>query len=306
MHCQNDNIKSKNSLSAIVRKYSQLQELEAFREYAKSGLEKYEKNIFPLLIKKDDFVLDLGCGAGREANPIARMCARVYAIDVVKQMLVSAKTIVTGKNIYFICGDIKHLPVRTSSIDVVIMTKQLLNHLVIVENRKVTMKEVYRVLKPGGRVFITVHNNLFNIGIIHILNGAYKLIHRSPTPGNVNTTPIQEQKATSVLGTVIGFVLLKFRTILVNSYRGITSRIIKNYKGEEVGDWEISQVSHALSPYKSPYHNFTFKEITSLAVDAGFFIQEIRDTWELANNRLLPAFLRRGAYTLALILKKGT
>jgi len=304
-HYQNNNIRRSNNSSAdVVRKYSQPQELEAFKKYSQLGLEKYEKNIFSSLIKKNDFVLDLGCGAGREAKPIANMCARVYALDIVKGMLVSAKSIVDANNIYFICADLKHLPICNSSIDVVIMTKQLLNHLTTLENRKIAMEEVYRVLKPGGRVFITIHNNLFNIGIIHILNGIYKIMHRVHTTDQRDNKPIEQGKSTNLLGIATGLFLLKIRSLFVNNYRRIISKISKDYKGKEIGDWEISQVSYALSPYKSPYHNFTFKEITSFVLNAGFIIQDIRDTWELSNNRSLPGFLRKGAYTLALILKK--
>ncbi|MGB9736676.1 MAG: class I SAM-dependent methyltransferase [bacterium] len=296
---------SENHENPIVKKYSQPQEIRAFTEYSKIGLEAYEKNAFSFLIKKNDVVLDLGCGAGREAKPVASMCSRVYAVDLVKGMLRTAKSIVNVNNVYFICADAMYLPVRSNTVDVVIMTKQFLNHITILERRRITMKEVYRVLKPGGRVFLTIHNNLFNIGIMHILNGVYKLFYSKGSTSNINAN-IQERKGnqTSLSSMFIGFFLLKFRSIFVNVYRRIASKIVKGYNGKEVGDWEISQVSNALSPYTSPYHNFTLKEITSLVLSSGFRIDDVKDTWELSHNRTLPGFLRKGAYTIAMFISK--
>lgn len=293
-----------NHENPIVRKYNQPQEIRAFTEYSKFGLEEYEKNAFSFIIKKKDTVLDLGCGAGREAKPVADMCSKVYAVDLVKGMLRTAKSIVNANNVYYICAEALFLPIRSNTIDVVLMTKQFLNHITVSERRKMTMKEVYRVMKPGGKVFLTIHNNLFNIGIIHLLNGIYKVVYAKPITKGKDINSKKGNNIVGLVGMLLGFFLLKLRSIFVNAYRRLASIIITEYKGKEVGDWEISQVSNALSPYKSPYHNFTLTEITHLALNTGFFIDEIKDTWEFSHRTSLPKPLRKGAYTLALILKK--
>ncbi len=263
--------------------------------------------MFPTLIKGDDFVLDLGCGAGREAKPAAALCARVYALDLVKGMLRSAKSLMDADNVYLMCADARCLPVRSGTMDVVLMTKQFLNHITVLEKRSAMMREVYRVLKPGGRVFMTVHNNLFDMGILHVLSGIYKIIYgrfiikrAAATPANQNS----EGGMMSLPGMAVWVLLLKLRSIFINSYRRIASAIYRGYKGKEAGDWEISQVSNTVSPCKSPYHNFTVKEIESLVSGAGFHIQDIKDTWELSHGRQLPGFIREGAYTIAVVLKK--
>lgn len=290
----------------IVKKYGQPREIEAFIEYAKKGLEPYEKTAFARIIKEDDIVLDLGCGAGREAKAVAGMCSKVYALDLVQTMLRRARNFVTEKNVYFMCADATYLPVRSSAMDVVLLAKQFMNHITVLEKRRITMNEVYRVLKPGGWVYLTVHNDLFNIGVVHIVNSLYKIMHVRLSPKNRAQSRGGGHSDTDLTSLIVGFILLKPRSILVNTYRRIASKIAKGYNGREVGDWEISQVSTAFSPYKSPYHNFTLHEISSLAIQAGFRIEDMKDTWELAHGRALPRFLRKGAFTVALILKKGT
>ncbi|MCL4558592.1 MAG: class I SAM-dependent methyltransferase [Deltaproteobacteria bacterium] len=293
-----------NQKNSIVKKYGQPQEIRAFIDYSKKGLEAYEKTVFARMIKDDDVVLDLGCGAGREAHAVAALCSKVYALDLVHGMLRSAKGFVTENNVYFIRADATYLPVRDNSVDVVLMAKQFMNHITVSQRRMITMNEVYRVLKPGGRVYLTVHNDLFNIGTAHLLNGVYKIMHANPDPRKLTRPHGSGDRGADLGSLLVGFFLLRPKSIIVNAYRRIASKVIKEYTGKEAGDWEISRVSDAFSPFKSPYHNFTVKEISSLAFNAGFRIDEMRDIWELSGKRTLPEFLRKGAFTMALVLQK--
>ena len=293
-----------NQQNHIVKKYGQSLEIRAFSEYAKRGLDEYERNAFDQIIKKDDTVLDLGCGAGREAKAIAGQCSKVYALDLVPGMLRTARGFAGETNVYFMRADATSLPVRSSSVDVILMAKQFMNHITGSQQRTVTMSEAYRVLKPGGRIYLTVHNNLFNIGIVHLLNNLYKMIHAGPAPNKPAQPGGSGTSGADLSNLLAGFFFLKPRSIAVNAYRRLMSKINKGYNGKEAGDWEISHVSDALSPYTSPYHNYTVHELSALARSAGFRIDEIKDTWELARGKTLPKFLRNGAYTIAFILKK--
>ncbi len=293
-----------NHQNPIVKKYGQPLEIRAFSEYAKRGLDGYERNAFDQIITKDDAVLDLGCGAGREAKAVAALCAKVYALDLVQGMLKTARGFADETNVYFMRADATALPVRSSSVDVVLMAKQFMNHITGSQQRRTTMSEVYRVLKPGGRVYLTVHNNLFNIGIVHLLNNLHKMMHAGPAPHKPAQPGGSGTSGADLSSLLAGFFFLKPRSIAVNAYRRILSKIIRGYNGKEAGDWEISHVSDALSPYKSPYHNYTVRELSALVVSTGFRIEDIKDTWELAQNKTLPHFLRNGAYIIAFILKK--
>ena len=108
------------------------------------------------LIKPGDSVLDVGCGTG-EVTLQAKMRAqdgRVYGIDPAPEMVTVAKSKAArrGLDIDFRIGVIEALPFPDSSIDVV--TSSLMMHH-LPQNLKVRgLAEIYRVLKPGGRLLI--------------------------------------------------------------------------------------------------------------------------------------------------------
>ena len=108
------------------------------------------------LIKPDDSVLDVGCGTG-EVTLLAKKRAgdgHVYGIDPAPEMIVVARNKAARKklDIDFRVGVIEALPFPDSSIDVV--TSSLMMHH-LPENVKVRgLAEIYRVLKPGGRLLI--------------------------------------------------------------------------------------------------------------------------------------------------------
>ena len=108
------------------------------------------------LIKPGDNVLDVGCGTG-EVTLLAKTRAKdgkVYGIDPAPEMIAVArnKSMRKGLEIDFRVGVIESLPFSDASIDLV--TSSLMMHH-LPENLKVRgLGEIYRVLKPGGRLLI--------------------------------------------------------------------------------------------------------------------------------------------------------
>lgn len=108
------------------------------------------------LIKPGESVLDIGCGTG-EVALLAKKRARagtVYGIDPAPEMIAVAQNKAEHQklDIDFRVGVIEALPFPDSSIDVV-TSSMMMHHLP--ENLKVRgLAEVYRVLKPGGRLLI--------------------------------------------------------------------------------------------------------------------------------------------------------
>lgn len=108
------------------------------------------------LIKPGDSVLDVGCGTG-EVSLLAKTRAKagkVYGIDPAPEMIAVARKKAARKklDIDFRVGVIESLPLPDSSIDVV--TSSLMMHHLPEDLKVRGLAEIYRVLKPGGRLLI--------------------------------------------------------------------------------------------------------------------------------------------------------
>ena len=108
-------------------------------------------------IKAGDTVIDLGSGAGNDCF-IARAetgeTGKVIGIDFTEKMIEKARANAEKlgyHNVEFRFGDIEHMPVSANVADVVV-SNCVLN---LVPNKFNVLKEVYRVLKPGGHFSIS-------------------------------------------------------------------------------------------------------------------------------------------------------
>ncbi len=108
-------------------------------------------------IKKGDVVIDLGSGAGNDAF-IARHetgeTGKVIGIDFTPAMIDRARqnAEVRGfNNVEFRQGDIESMPVTANTANVIV-SNCVLN---LVPNKDGVIKEIFRVLKPGGHFSIS-------------------------------------------------------------------------------------------------------------------------------------------------------
>ena len=108
-------------------------------------------------IKKGDVVIDLGSGAGNDAF-IARAetgeTGKVIGIDFTDAMINKARTNaekLAFHNVEFRFGDIENMPVSANTADVIV-SNCVLN---LVPNKNAVIKDIYRVLKPGGHFSIS-------------------------------------------------------------------------------------------------------------------------------------------------------
>lgn len=102
----------------------------------------------------DGAVLELGCGTGRVALPVARDGATVIGIDRSQSMLARARTRVRrarlGSRVKLIRGDIRQLPFPDRSFPLVIAPYGILQSLLEERLLAATLKDVYRVLARNG------------------------------------------------------------------------------------------------------------------------------------------------------------
>jgi SAM-dependent methyltransferase len=109
------------------------------------------------MIKKGDVVIDLGSGAGNDAF-IARFetgeTGKVIGIDFTPAMIERARVNAEARgfhNVEFREGDIEKMPVTDNMANVVV-SNCVLN---LVPNKDAVIKDIFRVLKPGGHFSIS-------------------------------------------------------------------------------------------------------------------------------------------------------
>jgi 2-polyprenyl-6-hydroxyphenyl methylase/3-demethylubiquinone-9 3-methyltransferase len=102
-------------------------------------------------------VLDVACGAGFLSNPLAREGHRVTGIDLSESSLVVAGKYDTTGTAKYLVMDAYELSFPDASFDVV-CAMDFLEH---VDDPGRVVKEISRVLKPGGRFFFHTLNRTF-------------------------------------------------------------------------------------------------------------------------------------------------
>lgn len=100
-----------------------------------------------------DTAVDAGCGPGRHTLTLCKTARRVVAVDISVNMLQSARRqLPTGddRKVHFIQADIRHLPLKSYSADLVV-NLEVLEHLPGLESdMKSALQEFVRVLRPFG------------------------------------------------------------------------------------------------------------------------------------------------------------
>lgn len=99
-------------------------------------------------------VLDIGCGAGLLANPLAEEGFRVSGIDLSLSSLTVAQRRDTTKSVQYVRAGAEELPFLSGSFEAV-CALDLLEH---VDKPQLVIREAARVLRPGGLFFFYTFN----------------------------------------------------------------------------------------------------------------------------------------------------
>jgi len=97
-------------------------------------------------------ILDAGCGPGVMAGKLMERGYAVWGIDFAEPMIRKARELCGSDQ--FGVGDVEHIPFPDNTFDVVVS----LGVIEYLESDEQALREIRRVLKPGGRAVIAISN----------------------------------------------------------------------------------------------------------------------------------------------------
>jgi len=107
-------------------------------------------------LQKGEVILDLGCGAGLDMYFYAKAVGpegRVIGVDISEEMVMKARKNMDQvglKNVSIRCGSADEISLEDNAVDVV-ASNGIYN---LSPDKDAVMREVFRVLKPGGRTVL--------------------------------------------------------------------------------------------------------------------------------------------------------
>lgn len=139
-------------LECVESKFEQVQEVLEYAKEVFKGLRAWEEKAVTKYLKPPQKLLDIGCGCGREALSLAEKGFHITAVDLVPGMVEFTQNLAVKLK----------LPIETKVMnacsldfpaeffDGALMVEQFLGGIPGYKNRLKAVKEVWRVLKPGG------------------------------------------------------------------------------------------------------------------------------------------------------------
>ncbi len=124
-----------------------------------AGQARYDRRfqLFKKLCKptKHDKILEIGCGDGEFTKRLARLSSSIIAQDITPLVIKKGIKNLQRKNVKFDVGNAEEMKYKTGSFDIVCGIS-ILHHI----NTKKSLKEIYRVLRNGGKIFFSEPNYL--------------------------------------------------------------------------------------------------------------------------------------------------
>lgn len=156
---------------AMVRSYAAGPLYETWRSRQDAGLWPSELALIQTHCpEKKSAICTVGCGAGREAIALYRLqYADLCGIDSSERLLAAARDRcgAEGMSIRFELSGAERLPLAEASIDAITMFENIYGHITPHDVRLRALAEARRVLRPGGKVLMTVtslrHRRLYEL-----------------------------------------------------------------------------------------------------------------------------------------------
>jgi ubiquinone/menaquinone biosynthesis C-methylase UbiE len=147
--------KSMNYVDRHLETYNRPQVVE---NYAKdSGLQACEDYLFDKYVESGDAILDIGVGGGRTTPHLSGRAAKYIGVDYSQSMVAVCQR--KFPTLEFYCENACDLRrFEDARFDVVVFSYNGMDCIGSVEARMDCLREVFRVLKSGGRFIFSSHN----------------------------------------------------------------------------------------------------------------------------------------------------
>ena len=143
--------------------------MKLFRPYTEKALEI-------AAVDNESAILDVACGPGTLPILAAKKVKSIHAIDFSESMIKQFEESVNAegfKNIQIHCGDAQELPFSDEMFDAAFS----MFGLMFFPNRSKGYSEIYRTLKPGGKIIISSWAPLSDSPVMQTMFGAIKAMN---------------------------------------------------------------------------------------------------------------------------------
>lgn len=106
-------------------------------------------------------VLDIGCGYGRTTVPLHQMGYRVTGLEIVERMIVEARK--SHPEVTWALMSATDLAIRDGAMDYVLFSANGIDCISPLARREQALREIHRVLRPGGCFIYSAHNWLAQV-----------------------------------------------------------------------------------------------------------------------------------------------
>jgi len=148
------------AILSVTTKYAQPEELAESRRKVPQGLDPDEAALVERCFARGSRILDVGCGAGREAIALAKAGFHVTAIDLVPAMIELARAEATrqGMRVVFETKSVTDLDYSECAFDHVLFSPQVYGYIPSRQLRVETLRRVRHILSEEGIVVFSAYN----------------------------------------------------------------------------------------------------------------------------------------------------